>query len=372
METSVERAKTRGGRLDESFQRAVEANAEVGQMLTRMGQFLTRVKMQNSGGQRGDPVLAQAELLLDRGVEVLDSVIEPLAKTIEQGSHARFNTADGQMREALAGLQKLEARGAIQAVRLRGQMLGDLVLGLGDEFGSSGRRGRTKVGDEVGNGEVGLVAHCRNHGKPARRNRARDLLAVEGGEVFKRAATARDNNEIDEIRGIQLGQGGFNLSWCIFALDGDRREQDIEAGVAAIDDVQKVADHRARGRSDNAHRSREHGQRLFALGVEEAFNLEPLLQLLKCQLERAGANRFHGFGDELHLAALLVDAHAAAHQHVQTILRPKTEQHRLAAEENDGQLRFGVLQGEVNVAGRSGTIIRDLALNPNVAVLLLD
>ena len=116
------------------------------------------------------------------------------------------------MCEPLAGLQELKARGAFQAVRLRRQMLGDLVLGLGDELGGSGRRRCAQVGDKVRDGEVGLMTHRRNHRKSAPCNRARDLLAVEGGEIFKRAAAARNDDQVDEIRCVQFGQRRFNLS----------------------------------------------------------------------------------------------------------------------------------------------------------------
>ena len=62
--------------------RAIKAGAKVGQMLARMGQLSTRVVMENSGGKHSDSILAQAELLLDRRVEMLDGVVEPLAQTV--------------------------------------------------------------------------------------------------------------------------------------------------------------------------------------------------------------------------------------------------------------------------------------------------
>ena len=43
-------------------------------------------------------------------------------------------------------------------------MLGDLVLGFGNQLGGGGRRGSAQVGDEVGDGEVGLVADGGNDG----------------------------------------------------------------------------------------------------------------------------------------------------------------------------------------------------------------
>ena len=51
--------------------------------------------------------------------------------------------------------------------RLVGEVLGDLVLGLGDELGGGGGRGGAQVGDEVGDGEVGFVADGGDDGKAA-------------------------------------------------------------------------------------------------------------------------------------------------------------------------------------------------------------
>jgi hypothetical protein len=56
---------------------------------------------------------------------------------------------------------------------------------------------------------------------------------------------------------------------------------------------------------------------------------------------------------------------------MQAVLGAEAEKHGLAAEEDDGELRVCVLEGEVNVAGGRRAVIRDLALHPNVAVLLL-
>ena len=86
--------------------------------------------------------------------------------------------------------------------------------------------------------------------------------------------------------------------------------------MAAGDDVEEVADDGAGGRGDDADGAGKGGQRALAGGVEEAFGVEALLELFEGELERAGADGFHGFGDELHLAALLVDADAAADEDV--------------------------------------------------------
>jgi hypothetical protein len=72
------------------------------------------------------------------------------------------------------------------------------------------------------------------------------------------------------------------------------------------------------------------------------------------------------------LAALLVDADAAADEDVEAILRAEAEENGLTAEEDDGELSVGVLEGEVNVAGGGWAVVGDFAFNPDVAVLLLN
>jgi len=155
-------------------------------------------------------------------------------------------------------------------------------------------------------------------------------------------------------------------------LHGNWKEQYVEAGVAASDDVEEVADDCAGGRGDDASGVREGRQRTFAFGVEEAFSLEAFFELLEGELERACADGLHGFCDELHLSPLLVDADAAADQNMQAVFGTEAEKHGLAAEKNDGELGVGVLEGEVDVAGGSGAIVGDFAFDPDVAVLLFD
>ena len=96
---------------------------------------------------------------------------------MQKRGDARLGAADGQAGEALAGLQELEAGGALEAVGVGGEMLGDLVLGLGDELGGGGGSGGAEVGGEVGDGEVGFMADGGDDGKAARCNRAGYALA---------------------------------------------------------------------------------------------------------------------------------------------------------------------------------------------------
>ena len=68
----------------------------------------------------------------------------------------------------------------------------------GREFGGRGRRRRAQVGAEVGDGEVGLVAHAADQRhRAAARWCARQRLVVEGPQVLDRAAAAHQQDHVD-------------------------------------------------------------------------------------------------------------------------------------------------------------------------------
>ena len=321
--------------------------------------------------------LAKAELGGEGGFNAEGEVVEALGVAVEERGDAGLGAGDGQVGEALAGLQELEADGAGKTVELGGQVLGDFVLGFGDELGGGGWGGGAEVGGEVGDGEVGFMADGGDDGKARGGDGAGDALGVEGGQVFKRAAAAGEDDDVDEgwgvgAGGVEAGEGGFDFGGGLVALDGDGDDEDAEAGVAAGDDGEEVADDSAGGRGDDADGAGKGRQGTLAGGVEEAFGFETLLELLEGELERAGADGLHGFGHKLHLAALLVDAYAAANQDVDAVLGSEAEEHGLAAKEDDGELGVSVLEGEVDVAGGGGTVVGDFAFDPDVAVLLLD
>ena len=136
-------------------------------------------------------------------------------------------------------------------------------------------------------------------------------------------------------------------------------------------DVEKVADDGAGGRGDDSDSAGKGGKRAFAIRVKQALGLEPGFELLEGELERPGTDRFHRFGHQLHLSALLIDRDPATDQHPQAVLGAEAKQERLAAEEYDRQLRLGILQREVDMARGGRAAVRDLALHPYIGVFLL-
>ncbi len=73
----------------------------------------------------------------------------------------------------------------------------------------------------------------------------------------------------------------------------------MHAREAVEQDAQHVAESRAAKRRDDPDASREERHRAFARAIEQAFGLEPALQLIERNLQRADAARLHFFGVEL-------------------------------------------------------------------------
>ena len=132
-----------------------------------------------------------------------------------------------------------------------------------------------------------------------------------------------------------------------------------------------VADRRALERGHDADGARQQRQRTLARRGEQPFGLEPALQLLEGELERAEPARLEVLTDDLHLAARLVDLELAAGDDVLAVGGLEAEQPQVAAEHHRLDLRGVVLEREVEMprGGRPG--VRDLALEPDLEELLL-
>ena len=76
------------------------------------------------------------------------------------------------------------------------QLLGQLVLGADDQL----RRGRgsrgAQIGDEITDGEIGLVSHGGDDRNVGAGDHARQAFIVEGEQIFERAAAASDDDHI--------------------------------------------------------------------------------------------------------------------------------------------------------------------------------
>src|SRR5580698_426511 len=156
--------------------------------LACLSQGLARIVAEDGGAEFSNARLAKANGLIKSGVESLGEIVDALGGSMEEHGDAGFGAADWQSCEALACLKELESRGALDALIVSGEVLGDLVLGLGDELGGGGWCRGTEIGNKVGYGEIGFVAYGGDDGEIAGSDCSGDAFAVEGGEVFERSA----------------------------------------------------------------------------------------------------------------------------------------------------------------------------------------
>src|SRR5256712_1984118 len=140
----------------------------------------------------------------------------------------------------------------------------------------------------------------------------------------------------------------------------------MDVGKAAREDADHVADGRALWRSDDSDAAGEQRQRFFARGVEEALDFEAFFQLLEGELQRALPHQIDFLDVNLILAALLVDADAAAHGDLQTVFGAELDAALLLLEVNAADLGAIIFQSEINVAGLGFAAVGDFALDADV------
>src|SRR5262249_53181937 len=156
------------------------------------------------------------------------------------------------------------------------------------------------------------------------------------------------------------------------ALHPARRDHDVELTEAPADHAEHVADGRAAGRRHDADLARKARQLALARLIEETFGLQARLQLLERQLERAEPLGLQQLDHHLVFAALRVHLDAAEGDHVQAVRRLELDAPRAIAEEHGANLRLGVLEREVRVAGAVQAEVRDLAFDPHGGKAILE
>ena len=135
--------------------------------------------------------------------------------------------------------------------------------------------------------------------------------------------------------------------------------------VAAAEHLDDVANRRAVERGDDADLAGQRRQRPFARRVEQPFVLQPLLQLIERELQRAEPVRLEMLADQLVLALRLVHRDAAARDDAQAVGRLELQIAERGPEDDAAHLRAGVLQREVEMAGVPDAAVRELALDPD-------
>ena len=202
-----------------------------------------------TGGERSEAVGWGSEAALGGGFEAVVEVIEVLFATVEGVAESREDGVGGERCIALASVDDLEADSACQANGEGVYSVFDAVLCGGDQLGG-GRWGRSpEVGDEVRDGEVGLMPNRRDDRQGRRDDSAGEGLVVEAGEVFDGSAAASEDDEIDQFgMGVEVANAAGDGAGAVCALHQGREDEDVQAGVATSNYVHDVADNCPGGR----------------------------------------------------------------------------------------------------------------------------
>ena len=140
----------------------------------------------------------------DGGAHALAQAVLLLVDALQAAAHAAMQHAGGALDALLAQTPLQHGQAVAQRLRRLGARGGDAVqqiLARGHHQLGRGRgRGRAQIGDEIGDGDVGLVAHRRNHRHGAGRNGPRHGFFVEGPQVFERAAAAPHDDHVRPTR----------------------------------------------------------------------------------------------------------------------------------------------------------------------------
>src|SRR5207247_4207138 len=129
-----------------------------------------------------------------------------------------------------------------------------------------------------------------------------------------------DDDRIDSWQSRNRQDPASDVRGRAFPLNAGRSNDQVRVGVPALQYVDDVADCRAVQRRHDTDLAWKRGQWPLAAGVEQAFAVQPPLQLIEGELQRTEALRLHVLGDELVLAFRLVHRHAAARNDAQAIL----------------------------------------------------
>jgi hypothetical protein len=85
------------------------------------------------------------------------------------------------------------------------------LQGLRSHLGRSRRRGGADIGDKIGDGEIGLMAHAADDGHGAGGEGVRQLFVVEGPQVLDGATAAHQQNHVYRLRGLRIVQSGSGV-----------------------------------------------------------------------------------------------------------------------------------------------------------------
>src|ERR1019366_8200316 len=111
---------------------------------------------------------------------------------------------------------------------------------------------------------------------------------------------------------------------------------------------------------------RKRWQRTFSFRRKQSFRGELLLELFETELQGPDALKFDGADDELILSAGFVNRHVTLQQNLLSVRKKFAMRNSFAAKQHATDLRSGIFQREIPVAGTLRAQVRDFAADPNL------
>ena len=199
---------------------------------------------------------------------------------------------------------------------------------------------------------------------------AHQRLVGEGQEVFERAATARDHDDVDLGHGVELQECGAHGPRGLGALHRDRAHLELDGRPPATGVLDDVVLGRAGSAADQADSTRQERQAPLAAVVEEPLLGKQPPAGLEKRKELAEPHGADLDGLEPHLTASLPPLDAGVHDHARALGERGSDGVDDAAGRSDLQrdLRRGVAQHQEAeaLAGADGDL-GHLPLDPHAA-----
>src|SRR2546421_749931 len=156
-----------------------------------------------------------------------------------------------------------------------------------------------------------------------------------------------------------------NVTSRAISLHAGGREKHVNRARATRDDVKDISNGSAGSGGNDAHASGENRQRTLELLRTQSFPLKAIPQLLKCNLQRTGANWVKCLHDQFILAARFIYCKTAPGPDVQSIFRSEAYATVCRTEAFGAKLSAFIFNREIPMTGRMRFKIRDFAFDPN-------
>jgi hypothetical protein len=246
--------------------------------------------------------------------------VEPGGEVGDAASHAFEAEVGGGGETAGGGVEAVDAAvetlmdedgetamGAVGLAEEGGDLGGETHRGLGG-------RGAAFVGDEFGDGGVGLVADGGDDWDGAGEDGVGDGTLVEGPEVFLAAPAASDDDGVEGEACVKTAdghEGGGDLGGGAVALNTYVGEDDADSGATAADGVEDVLESGSGAACHDGDAARKGREGTLAFDGEVAQGAEFVAEAAEGEIEGADADGFEGVGEETDAAALGVELDAA-------------------------------------------------------------